>query len=84
MSTKTAIDVKEESLREQIVRKIVKLGCACAPDLAGEIGVGKRADDLIPVLHSLVAEGVLRRRQPDPTDPRKYEGEYQTVYELNR
>ncbi|HZG53466.1 MAG TPA: hypothetical protein VEZ40_15145 [Pyrinomonadaceae bacterium] len=82
MSTKTALDVTDEPLREQIVRKIVKLGCACAPDLAGEIGIGKRADDLIPTLHALVDEGVLRRRAHDPNDHHKSDDEYQIVYEL--
>jgi hypothetical protein len=82
MATKTAVDEKSPELNDLVVNKIVELGCACPPDLAGQIGAGVKADDLIPVLKSLVDKGILRRKEKDPDDEREYKGEYQTVYEL--
>lgn len=75
---------REQELRDAIVRTIVSLGGACAPDLAGQLGSGTRAKDLIPVLNSLVEARVLRRRERDPRDHRDYQGPFQTVYELER
>lgn len=65
-----------------IVGKIVEMGCACAPDLAGQIGGGVKAKDLVQPLESLVKRGILRRNQ-DTSGTREY-NEYQTVYELVR
>lgn len=73
---------QDRQLDDLIVSKIVEMGCACAPDLAGQIGGGTAAKDLIGTLESLVARGVLRRKV-DKDDPRKY-NEYQAVYELAR
>jgi hypothetical protein len=69
-------------LNDLIVSKIVEMGCACAPDLAGQIGGGMKARDLVQPLESLVKRGILRHKQ-DPSDTREY-NEYQTVYELAR
>lgn len=80
---KEAVDTEGKRLRELLVRSIVRSGCACAPDLAGQIGEGKSAEDLIPVLNSLVAEGILRVKKNDPGDTRKY-NEFQTRYEVAR
>jgi hypothetical protein len=67
-------------LKDQLVSKIVKLGCACATDLAGEIGGRIKPKDLVEPLNSLVDSGVLRRKK-DKDDPREY-NECQIVYEL--
>jgi hypothetical protein len=72
----------ERQMKDKIVREIVQLGCACATDLAGQIGGGTKPSDLIGPLDSLVDSGILRRKK-DKDDPREY-GEYQTVYELAR
>lgn len=82
-NVKTARSQHDQSLRDLIISKIVRSGCACAPDLASQIGNGVKADDLIPVLEQLVAEGVLRYTV-DPKDPREYQKPYQVVYELPR
>jgi competence protein ComGC len=81
MVTKTAVDVSNAKLRRQVEATVRDLGCACAPDLAGQIGQGMKADDLIPVLESLVEDGVLRHKQREPDDNREYNGKYQIVYE---
>jgi len=75
--------VQTQEIRDLVVRNIVRLGSACAPDLAGQMGSGLRADDLIPVLEALVTDGVLRRKK-DPRDPREYKEPFQIVYELVR
>jgi hypothetical protein len=72
-----------EPLRDTIVSKIVKMGRACANDLAGQIGNGVRPQDLVPELDSLEKSGVIRRSEKDKDDPRIY-NEHQTVYELTR
>lgn len=82
MATKTALDVNNPETQNLVESKVRQLGCACAPDLAGQIGTGVRADDLIPVLESLVQRGVLRHKERDPDDDREYNGKYQVVYEL--
>lgn len=84
MATETAVGTKQTDLKERVVSKIVELGCACPVDLAGQIGADTRADELVPVLHSLVESGVLRRKENEPGDTRNYEGEMQTIYELNK
>lgn len=73
--------LNEQELRDLIAEKIVDLGCACAPDLAGQIGLGVTADDLLPILESLVDEGVLCHKKKDPRDPRDYKPPYQTRYQ---
>ncbi len=72
----------EQELEDLIVSKIVKLGCVCAVDLAGQIGGGMASNELIAPLESLVAQGILRHKH-DKNDPREY-GLHQRVYELNR
>lgn len=67
--------------RDLVVSHIVRMGSACAPDLAGQMGHGLRADDLIPVLESLVEAGVLQHKK-DHRDQREYGKPYQVVYEL--
>lgn len=76
-------DAKEKEIRDLLVRNIVRLGCACAPDLAGQLGEGKTPTELVPVLDALVDEGVLRLKN-DPDDPRKYSDPLQKVYEVSR
>lgn len=75
--------LNEQELRDLIAEKIVDLGCACAPDLAGQIGFGVTADDLLPILEALTDEGVLRHKENDPRDPRVYQAPYQTRYVPN-
>lgn len=82
MATKTAVDVNNPEMLDLVESKMRQVGCACAPDLAGQIGAGIRADDLIPVLESLVESGVLRHKEQEPDDDREYKGKYQVVYEL--
>jgi hypothetical protein len=77
-------DMQIQQLRDLLVSKVVDLGCACAPDLAGQIGSGIKPVDLIPVLEDLVKDGVLRHMKRDPRDRRDYAEPYQTVYELAR
>jgi hypothetical protein len=73
----------EVDLKDEIVSKIVKLGCACATDLATELGSGLKPSDLVAPLDSLVKSGVLRYKS-DSSDKRKYSAPEQTVYELAR
>ena len=82
-SRRTVRRLNEQELRDLVSAKLVDLGCACAPDLAGQIGFGVTADDLLPILKSLADEGVLRHKEKDPRDPRDYKPPYQTVYEPN-
>lgn len=82
-NAKLAKGLQGQEVRDLVVRNVVKLGSVCAPDLAGHIGSGLRADELIPVLESLVGDGVLRHKK-DPRDPRDYKEPYQVVYELVR
>ncbi len=70
-----------QQLRDLIVRQVVEWGRVCAPDLAGQIGRGTTPDDLIPVLESMVHDGVLKPVK-DLKDKRKYKAPYQTRYEL--
>ena len=81
MPQKQLVNVTNVTLRDLVFRKIWESGCACAPDLAGQIGGGKTADELIPILDSLVVSGLLRHKAKDPDDPRDYQGKYQVVYE---
>jgi len=74
--------LNEHQLRESILRNITKWGHACAPDLAGLVGHGVTADRLIPVLESLVDEGVLKPMEKEPKDHRDYTGKYQKRYSL--
>lgn len=52
-----------EALTDKIIQKLISLGASSAAGLAGEIGRGVRADDLIPLLESLVASGVLQFKE---------------------
>ncbi len=70
-----------QQLKALIVRQIFDLGHACAPDLAGQIGSGTTKEQLVPILESLVDEGVLRHVK-EPKDHRDYKGPYQVRYEL--
>jgi hypothetical protein len=74
---------REVDLKDEIVSKIVKLGCACATDLATELGSGLKPQDLVAPLESLVKSGVLRHKS-DSRDDRKYSAPEQTAYELAR
>lgn len=84
MGTKTVLSMNRADLRTQVLNKIGELGCSCPADLAGEIGGGATADDLIPVVKSLVESGDIRRKENDLDDHRVYKGDEQTIYELNR
>ena len=66
-----------QDLQDQIVRRLVKVGRACAPDLANEIESHARPDDLIPVLQSMVAEGIVRT-----VEDSRARNKYQVIYEL--
>lgn len=81
MATMTAVEANNPELKRLVEVTVRDLGCACAPDLAGQIGRGTRADDLIPILESLVEKGVLRHKKREPDDDREYKGKYQVVYE---
>lgn len=83
MATKTTVEEADLELKDVLVNTIRDLGCACPPDLAGQIGTGVKADELIPVLESLVEKGILRHKEQEPDDDREYKGPYQTVYELS-
>jgi DNA-binding HxlR family transcriptional regulator len=74
---------QDPQLRDLIVSKIVKMGRACANDLAGQIGTGIRPQQLVHELASLEELGVIRRSEKDRDDPRNYNAS-QTVYELTR
>ena len=76
----TNVAEQNETLKDRLVGKIVKMGCACATDLATQLGEGYKAADLVTPLESLVQAGILRHKH-DPTDQRQYKTE-QTVYEL--
>ena len=76
-----SVGTTSQQLRDLIVNRVVEWGHVCAPDLAGQIGTGATPDDLIPVLESLVDDGVLRHVK-DPKDKREYKAPYQTRYEL--
>lgn len=84
MATNPVLEVENQAVKldDLIVRKIVEMGCACAPDLAGQIGSGVKARDLVQPLEALVKRGILRHKK-DKSDTREY-NEYQTVYELAR
>jgi hypothetical protein len=79
---KLEADLNEELLRESILRNIRHWNHACAPDLAGLIGHGVTVDRLIPVLESLVREGVLKHMEKESRDPRDYTGPNKTRYGL--
>jgi hypothetical protein len=74
---------RDEAFDDKIVGKIVKMGCACATDLATQLGSGAKAKDLIEPLEDLVRRRVLRHKV-DKNDPRAYVAPEQTVYELAR
>lgn len=76
-------DEQERELEDQIAGKIVKMGCACATDLATQIGGGRTAKELAERLEGMVKKGILRHKE-DKKDSRSYDGEYQIVYELDR
>ena len=71
----------DQELRDLIVRRIVELGCVCAPDLVAHVKAEVDTDDMIRVLEAMVGDGVLQHKH-DPKDPRKYTKPYQVVYEL--
>src|SRR5262249_28734879 len=81
MSVKES-ELNEELLRESILRNIRLWKHACAPDLAGLICYCVTVDKLIPVLESLVSEGVLKHMEKESRDPRDYAGPYMTRYRL--
>ena len=72
-----------KSVKDLVVRKIIDLGCASALHLAVQIGSDTTAEELIPLLESLVQEGILRHSK-DSRDPRCYLSPYETIYELAR
>lgn len=67
--------------RDLLFRKVWESGCACATDLAGQLGGGITAAQLIPILEDLVAQRALRHKKKDPKDSRNYDDKYQVVYE---
>ena len=71
-------------LRKRIVRRIVRVGRACASDLANEIGVPVSPARVEKELVALSKEGVLKPLH-DPKDPRAYRAsEGRTIYQLAR
>ena len=74
--------LNRQQIRESILQNINHWEHACAPDLAGLIGHGVTADELIPVLESMVSEGVLEHMKKESKDPRDYKGRYQRRYRL--
>lgn len=72
--------LNNEQVRESILQNLNRWEHACAPDLAGLIGHGVTPQELIPVLESLVSEGVLEHMKKESKDPRDYNGEYQRRY----
>lgn len=84
MAANSVLEAKDQGtqLDDLLVGKIVELGCACPTDLAGQLGGGRSAKDLIGPLDALVNRGILRYKN-DKSDTRHY-NEYQRVYELAR
>lgn len=80
MHMATNATLEQNNLEDEITGMVVHIGCACSTDLASQIGKGVSADDLLPILETLVKKGTLRHKV-DPSDPRKYADRYQTVYE---
>jgi hypothetical protein len=83
MAMNAVMKKERTDLKDEIVSKVVNLGCACPTELAAQIGNGVEAEDLLAPLESLVQMGVLRPKV-DSSDPRKYDSKYQIVYELAR
>ena len=79
----TSVDelkLSTEQVRELILQNIRRWEHACAPDLAGLIGHGVTPQELLPVLESMVSEGVLEHMKNETKDPRQYNGDYQRRY----
>jgi hypothetical protein len=74
--------LNDQQIRQSILQNINRWEHACAPDLAGLIGHGVTADEIIPVLESLVSEGLLEHMKKESKDPRDYKGPYQRRYRL--
>jgi hypothetical protein len=74
--------LNDQQIRHSILENINQWEHACAPDLAGMIGHGVTADRLIPILESLVNEGLLEHMKKESKDPRDYSGPYQRRYRL--
>lgn len=68
---------------DEVLSRVVKMGRACAVDLAGQIGRGALPKDVARVLDSLERSGAIRRSKKDKNDPREY-NEFQITYELVR
>jgi len=73
---------RDKQLREQVLRRLMKVGCACVPDLVNELDLATTAKDLDPVVKGLLADGLIRPLV-DEQDPREYK-DATTVYELVR
>jgi len=73
---------KNNRLREQVLRRLMKVGCACIPDLVNELDLATTAKDIEPVIKGLLDDGLIRRLV-DADDPREYV-DTRTVYELTR
>jgi hypothetical protein len=71
------VDMKE--LQDQVVRRLLKVGAACAPDLANEVEFDAGPDELIEALQALKEKGVVR-----PVEGTSDRNKYQVVYELSR
>ena len=68
---------------DEVLSRVVKMGRACAVDLAGQIGRGALPKDVARVLDSLERSGTIRRSKKARNDPREY-NEFQITYELAR
>ena len=71
------LDMQE--LQNQVVKRLLKVGAACAPDLANEVNVDAGPDELVEALESLQQKGVVR-----PVKGTASRGRHQIVYEIAR
>jgi hypothetical protein len=73
------LPTENKGLREQVLRRLMKVGCACVPDLVNELDVATKKD-LDSVVEGLLRDGLIRPLS-DEQDPREYK-DATTVYEL--
>jgi len=71
---------KETLLREQVLRRFIKVRRACVRDLMNELAPAD-PQALKTVIDRLLQDGMIRPLEENKNDPRKYTGE-RTVYTL--
>ena len=74
-------ELNEKSLRERVLRRLLKVRRACVPDLVNELEPATTAQDLKPVITGLLQEGLIRLAKNDENDLRQYTDD-RTRYEL--